>query len=89
MRAPSQIGLEFRSVCVGRDRDADLNVVCGAAGRVGRTAGLAIAANAPSQFKLALCFDQIFNAGVGVRLNHCFDPNEGAHGGRKPIRHAQ
>ncbi len=46
-----------------------------------KSLGEAIEVDAPSQFKLALRFDQIFNAGVGVRLDYSLDPNERAHGG--------
>ena len=79
-RIPSQISLEFRSICVGGDRYANLDVVCGAENRVRKPKGAAIEFKAPSQFKLALRFDQIFNTRVGVRLDYSLNPNEGAHG---------
>jgi len=84
--APSQIGLEFWSVSIGRDRNADLDVVCSAARNVGgMTRAAAAHQRKPSQFELAFGLDQIFDAGVGVRLNHSLNPNEGAHGSGQPI----
>jgi len=85
---PSQIGLEFWSVSIGRDRNADFDIVCSAARNVERmTRAAAANQRKPSQFELAFGLDQIFDAGVGVRLNHSLNPNEGAHGSGQPIRH--
>ncbi len=86
MSAPSQVGLEFWSVSIGRDRNADFDIVCGAARNVrSRTRAAAAHKRKPSQFELAFGLDQIFDARVRVRLNHSLNPNEGTHCSGKTI----
>ncbi len=82
---PSQIGLEFRSVGIRGDGDADFDIVRGAAECIKKFALAAIEKNLPSQLELALGFDQILDARVRVGFDHGLNPDEGTDCCRKPI----